>query len=85
MSERPCTCSHGVRSLGRLAGIYMGRGTVRLSTTAGCPEHDSCHGYTKEVRASRPHWSRPWCPIHHTGNCPAVAGSAATTEEDADE
>lgn len=74
MSERackPCTCPHGERPLGMLHGVNMGRGTVRLSTTPGCPEHTSCHGWTKERRAERPEWSTPYCPVHRTANCPA--------------
>jgi hypothetical protein len=73
MPSRECTCPRDERSLGSLYGISMGRGRVRLSTTAGCPEHDSCHGYTAAVRAARPSWSRPWCPKHHTRDCPASA------------
>ncbi len=70
---RECTCPHGERSLGRLDRVNMGRGIVRLSTTKGCPDHDSCHGWTKERRASQPTWSNPWCPIHATRNCPSVS------------
>lgn len=71
-----CVCPHGERSLGRLHGVSMGRGIVRLSTTKGCPEHDACHGWTKAARAdyasTRP-WTNargPWCPIHATKDCP---------------
>lgn len=71
MSERgPCTCNWGERSLGRMHGIDMGRGMVRLSTTPGCPERDSCRGFTKAHRLTRPSWSNPWCPIHRTRPCP---------------
>lgn len=69
-SKRECICPHSERPLGRLHGISMGRGIVRLSTTAGCPEHDSCHGWTKARRAQQPEWSKPYCPIHGTRNCP---------------
>jgi len=79
MSE--CSCPHGVRPLGRLQGISMGRGMVRLSTTPGCPEHDSCHGYTKGYRASRPWWSNPWCPIHGTRPCPAGSATPPKSED----
>ena len=30
----------------------------------------ACQGYTKAVRAARPEWSNPWCPIHATRDCP---------------
>lgn len=70
---RECVCPHDERPLGRLYGVNMGRGMVRLSTTKGCPEHDSCHGFTKADRAARPSWSNPWCPIHETRNCPEGA------------
>lgn len=70
MTDRACTCTYGIRSLGRLYGINMGKGRVRLTTTPDCPEHDSCHGWTKDRRANRPAWSKPWCPKHGTRNCP---------------
>lgn len=72
--QQPCTCPHGVRSLGRLHGIDMGRGIVRLSTTKGCPEHDTCHQWTKENRAKykvgRPWSIGPYCPVHANKDCP---------------
>lgn len=74
--KRACICPHGERPLGRLYGVSMGRGVVRLSTTKGCPEHDSCHGWTKAKRAEYVQ-TRPWsppngpsCPIHHMKDCP---------------
>lgn len=70
-TTRSCTCPHGERPLGRLHGINMGRGIVRLSTTPGCPEHDSCHHYTAARRAKEERWGKFWCPIHKTKNCPA--------------
>lgn len=68
-----CTCPHGVRPLGMLYGVNMGKGPVRLSTTKGCPVHDSCHGWTKAERQKRPSWSNPYCPIHKTRDCPEAA------------
>lgn len=70
-----CTCPHGERPLGKLHDVSMGRGVVRLSTTEGCPEHDTCHQWTAENRAKylvgREGWALgPWCPIHATSNCP---------------
>lgn len=65
-----CTCPYGERSLGRLYGISMGRGTVRLSTTPKCPVHDACQGYTAAVRARRRNGSWLYCPIHRTKDCP---------------
>ena len=70
MKAARCTCPHGERSLGRLHGVYMGRGMVRLATTPGCPEHDSCRGFTNAYRAGLPRWSNPWCPIHRNSPCP---------------
>lgn len=73
VSGRSCTCPHEVRGLGRLHGFDMGRGTVRVSTTKDCPEHDSCHRWTAERRADNSAacpWSDPYCPIHKTANCP---------------
>lgn len=35
-----CTCPHGIRSLGRLYGVNMGKGEVRLSTARDCPVHN---------------------------------------------
>jgi len=34
-----CACPQAWRSLGRLHGVSMGSGWVRLSTAAGCPHH----------------------------------------------
>jgi hypothetical protein len=34
-----CTCPHGVRPLGKLHGIQMGQGIVRLDTDPACQEH----------------------------------------------
>lgn len=68
-----CTCRHGERPLGRLHGIDMGRGIVRLGTTPNCPRHDACRGFTKEYRVARPWWSDPWCPKHPRKPCPDPA------------
>jgi hypothetical protein len=57
-------------SYGQLDGYDMGRGMVRISTTPGCPVHDSCQGFTKAYRATRPEWSDPYCVIHGTSDCP---------------
>lgn len=73
-SGRECEgCTYGIRPLGRLYGVNMGKGRVRLTTGKGCPEHDSCHGWTKMRRAAQPEWSNPYCPIHATRNCPEAA------------
>ena len=34
-----CTCEYGVRPLGRLHGINMGKGLVRLTDAPDCPHH----------------------------------------------
>lgn len=65
-----CICKYEVRPLGSLHGVRMGHDWVRVSTAKGCPEHDACHGWTAARRAERPSWSRPYCPIHGTRDCP---------------
>ena len=65
-----CTCPHAEASLGRLYGVSMGRGVVRIGTTPNCPRHDTCRGFTKDYRATQPRWSNPWCPKHPRGACP---------------
>ena len=70
LAAEGCTCPHGERSLGVLGGINMGRGIVRLSTTSGCPVHDSCQGYTASIRAHKWNGLRLYCPIHRTKDCP---------------
>lgn len=67
---RTCTCTYGIRPLGILYRVNMGKGRVRLTTTPDCPEHDACHGWTKAKRAAQPSWSDPYCPIHEGRNCP---------------
>lgn len=34
-----CTCDYGVRPLGKLHGINMGKGLVRLNDATDCPHH----------------------------------------------
>lgn len=34
-----CTCKFGERPLGRLYGVSMGKGMVRLTTAKDCPVH----------------------------------------------
>lgn len=34
-----CTCDYAFKSLGRLYGVGMGKGWVRLSTEPDCPHH----------------------------------------------
>lgn len=34
-----CTCPSGWKGLGRLDGIDLGKGWVRLGTDPGCPHH----------------------------------------------
>ena len=82
--QQPCTCPHGERALGVLYHINMGRGIVRLSTTKDCPEHDTCHQWTKANRAryrvGREAWTiGPWCPIHETRNCPSPTSSRGSS------
>lgn len=65
-----CICPKAMQSLGTLYGISMGKAMLRTTTIKDCPAHDSCHGYTKAVRAARPEWSDPWCPKHGRKDCP---------------
>lgn len=37
--DKSCTCPKAEKELGRLYGISMGRGVVRLSDDPDCPEH----------------------------------------------
>lgn len=69
--QQRCTCPHGERGLGKLHGVNMGRGMVRLATTPGCPEHDCCHHFTAAYRAEHERWGKHWCPKHTTKDCPS--------------
>ena len=69
--ESECICPRAMQSLPLWEGVNMGQALLRTTTTKGCPVHDSCHGYTKAVRAARPAWSNPYCPIHRTKDCPS--------------
>jgi hypothetical protein len=46
-----CTCEYAYKSLGRLYGVGMGSGWVRLTTEPGCPHHGTArlagHGWNK--------------------------------------
>jgi hypothetical protein len=57
--------------LGRLHGIDMGKGRVRLSTHPRCPVHALCLHYTKQVRAEQSNGSYLYCNVHATKDCPA--------------
>lgn len=39
LNIRDCTCPTEYKSLGRLYGISMGKGWVRLTTDPACPHH----------------------------------------------
>lgn len=34
-----CTCDYAYKGLGRLYGVSMGKGWVRMTTEPGCPHH----------------------------------------------
>lgn len=38
-----CTCPWAYKSLGRLYNVDMGKGWIRLTTDAGCPNHGGAH------------------------------------------
>lgn len=44
-----CTCPYAFQQLGRLYGVSMGPGWVRLETTPGCGEHDENEKKTKDT------------------------------------
>ncbi len=71
----PCTCRHAEASLGRLHGVSMGRGVVRIGTTPNCPVHDACRHFTKAYRAAiTESWRKnPFCPKHPKKPCPDPA------------
>lgn len=62
--RKPCTCRHAEASLGRLHGVSMGRGIVRIGTTPGCLEHDTCRGFTTALRAQYQSGRLLFCPKH---------------------
>lgn len=66
-----CTCPHADAALGVLYGIFLGKGTVRLLTTPGCPVHAACARYTTENRAAYDNGRWLYCPVHGTTHCPA--------------
>lgn len=76
-TDPACTCPHEEQSLGRLDGISMGRGIVRLSTTPDCPIHDACQRYTAENRRIISNGAWLYCPIHRTRDCPPRPGRTA--------
>jgi hypothetical protein len=42
----------------------MGRGIVRIGTTPGCLEHDTCRGFTTALRAQYQSGRLLFCPKH---------------------
>lgn len=68
--EGGCTCRWSEGSYGRLDGVDMGRGPVRLTTTPGCPVHAACQRYTAENRAIVRDGRWLYCPVHGTTDCP---------------
>lgn len=48
-----CTCDYAFKSLGRLYGVSMGKGWVRLTTEPDCPHHGAArlpgHGWIKRL------------------------------------
>ena len=66
-----CKCQFEERSLGRLNGISMGVGLVRISTHPRCPAHALCRHYTEQARAQRDNGPWLWCPVHKRKVCPS--------------
>lgn len=66
-----CLCDFSWIGMGRLHGIDMGKGWVRITTHPKCPQHALCRGYTAGVRAKRDNGRYLNCPVHRTKNCNA--------------
>lgn len=68
----PCRCDQAWKPLGRLHGVSMGHGWVRMNTHPNCLHHSKCHGFTDTLRAKGPSWwgRHLYCPVHKTKNCP---------------
>jgi hypothetical protein len=66
-----CRCDWGDRPLGRLYGINMGIGRVRIATHPKCPVHALCQSYTSRVRAEREGGKWLYCNVHKTKDCPS--------------
>lgn len=63
-----CSCPHGIRSLGRLDGVNMGKGLIRTSLKPGCPVHDpKTHDFTDPYPDGPPSWHVPplLCKLCH--------------------
>lgn len=64
--DRGCTCEFAMRPLGRLHGVNMGRGPVRLRTAQDCPTHNEhrfepdSEGWCVRCRGKRlTYWAHP--------------------------
>lgn len=64
-----CKCELEIRSMGRLHGVNMGEGWVRITTHPECPVHALCQGYTKARRAQTERGRYLYCPVHRTKDC----------------
>ncbi len=70
-----CLCLRGERPLGRLYGISMGRGVVRLTTAPDCPIHNE-HAYIDSGKTREPGEPCSLCrtyeesPDHRYCKCP---------------
>lgn len=64
-----CKCDYSYIGLGRLHGMDMGKGWVRITTHPACPHHSLCQGYTADVRAKRWNGKHLYCPVHRTKGC----------------
>lgn len=65
-----CRCDFDYRSLGKLHGINMGKGWVRITTHPKCPVHSLCRHFTKQVRAEASNGRYLYCNVHATKDCP---------------
>lgn len=54
--DKPCICRHERKGLGRLYGVSMGDGWVRVDTVRTCPHHGI---EAERARAERNGWVCP--------------------------
>lgn len=69
-ADPDCICPHDDGPYGRLYGIPMGRGPMRISTMPGCPVHAACARYTAANRGAIADGAWLYCPVHGRTACP---------------
>lgn len=56
--EPMCKCDHAIRSLGRVDGINMGKGWVRITTHPYCPQHGTKAEAARKAKLKSKGWLR---------------------------